>query len=211
MTDIVSPTNLSYYWKTDLYQLEKDLEEERTRTNLIYSQNNTSSELDQRTTDYKQDELSGPIDWVAFHQKYFTISVIPERSIGAGKVTLDTDEENSEYLKTASAAFELPSANFLGEGINMRYYFGPNDYELLQKVSPNFDSNVYFGWGPLKWINKFFTLNVFNFLKSFIGNYFSGSFKNMVSFFAKKDDMDLQEFESLLEELKQEEKDANNK
>ncbi|MEL7148619.1 MAG: membrane protein insertase YidC, partial [Bacteroidota bacterium] len=115
--------------------------------------------------------LTGPVDWVSFHQKYFTIGVIPERTTGDGKVTMDTNEEESDYVKTVSAAFELPSANFLGEGINMRYYFGPNDYELLSKVTPNYDSNVYFGWGPLKWINKFFTLNVFNFLQSFIGNY----------------------------------------
>ncbi|MEL7148294.1 MAG: membrane protein insertase YidC, partial [Bacteroidota bacterium] len=41
LNDLVGQENLSYYWKTDLYQLEKDITEERTRTNLIYSQNNS--------------------------------------------------------------------------------------------------------------------------------------------------------------------------
>ncbi|MGB3464841.1 MAG: membrane protein insertase YidC [Cyclobacteriaceae bacterium] len=167
----VNNDNLRYSWKAQLYQLEKDITEERMRTNLIYSQNNSDSELSQRSTSYEEDEIEGSIDWISFHQKFFTSSVIPMRTTGKGKVTMDGDEDNMEVLRTVSASFELPSSDFLGDGISMKYYFGPNDYELLKGVAPNFDANIYFGWGPLKWINKFFTLNVFNFLKSFIGNY----------------------------------------
>lgn len=36
------------------------------------------------------------------------------------------------------------------------------------------------------------------FLKSFIGNYFGGSFSRLVSFFAKENDMDIQDFERLM-------------
>ena len=40
------------------------------------------------------------------------------------------------------------------------------------------------------------------YLKSFVGSYFSGSFEKMVSFFVKKDDLDLKEVEGMLDELK---------
>ena len=36
------------------------------------------------------------------------------------------------------------------------------------------------------------------FLKSFIGNYFGGSFSRLVSFFAKENDMDIHDFEQLM-------------
>lgn len=36
------------------------------------------------------------------------------------------------------------------------------------------------------------------FLKSFIGNYFGGSFSRLVSFFAKENDMDIHDFEQLI-------------
>lgn len=167
----VDNDNLIYTWKAGLYQLEKDIVEERLRTNVMYSQNNSDSELSQRSTNFEEDEIEGSIDWISFHQKFFTSSVIPLRTTGNGKVTMEGNEGDMEVVRSVSAAFELPSSDFLGEGINMRYYFGPNDYKILSKVTPNFDSNIYFGWGPLKWINTFFTLNVFNFLKSFIGSY----------------------------------------
>lgn len=38
-------------------------------------------------------------------------------------------------------------------------------------------------------------------LHKLVDNYFGGSFKSMVSFFVKKNDVDLQELESILEEI----------
>lgn len=40
------------------------------------------------------------------------------------------------------------------------------------------------------------------FLKNFIGNYFQNSFSQMVSFFAKEENVDLKELESILEQAK---------
>jgi len=42
------------------------------------------------------------------------------------------------------------------------------------------------------------------FMKNFIGNYFGNSFKDMVSFFAKTDKMDMETFEKMMEEIKKE-------
>ncbi|NLR90768.1 MULTISPECIES: BlaI/MecI/CopY family transcriptional regulator [Flammeovirga] len=39
------------------------------------------------------------------------------------------------------------------------------------------------------------------YLKSFVGRFFSGSFENMVSFFAKKEDVNLNELEDLLKDI----------
>lgn len=45
------------------------------------------------------------------------------------------------------------------------------------------------------------------YLKNFIGGYFNGSFQKMVSFFAKENDMDIQEFESLVKHVEEDLKD----
>jgi len=39
-------------------------------------------------------------------------------------------------------------------------------------------------------------------MRKMINNYFDGSFKNLVSFFAKNEDIDVQELEEILKELK---------
>ncbi len=41
-------------------------------------------------------------------------------------------------------------------------------------------------------------------IRKMINNYFDGSFKNLVSFFAKNEDIDVQELEDILKELKKE-------
>jgi predicted transcriptional regulator len=40
------------------------------------------------------------------------------------------------------------------------------------------------------------------YLKNFIGGYFGGSFQRLVSFFAKENDMDMSEFQELLDHVK---------
>jgi len=47
------------------------------------------------------------------------------------------------------------------------------------------------------------------FLSNFIGGYFGGSFQNMVSFFAKENDMDVNELDELLSKVKQNLKDQS--
>src|SRR5690554_4228287 len=46
-----------------------------------------------------------------------------------------------------------------------------------------------------------------SFMKNFMRNYFSGSFKEMVSFFAKEDNMSLAELDELLKDVKRDLKD----
>ncbi|WP_044201780.1 BlaI/MecI/CopY family transcriptional regulator [Flammeovirga sp. OC4] len=47
------------------------------------------------------------------------------------------------------------------------------------------------------------------YLKSFVGRFFSGSFENMVSFFAKKEDVDLNELEDLLKDIDPDKKEES--
>ena len=50
------------------------------------------------------------------------------------------------------------------------------------------------------------------YLKNFIGDYFGGSFQKLVSFFAKENEMDVKDFESLVQhvekDLKEEDKES---
>ena len=45
------------------------------------------------------------------------------------------------------------------------------------------------------------------YLNNFLGNYFSGSFENLVSFFAKENDLSVKEVEELMKHVKQDIKD----
>ncbi|MCW3807298.1 BlaI/MecI/CopY family transcriptional regulator [Plebeiibacterium marinum] len=47
------------------------------------------------------------------------------------------------------------------------------------------------------------------FMKRFVSNYFQGSLKELVSFFAKEDNMDIKELEDLMNDVKDELKNEN--
>ncbi len=47
------------------------------------------------------------------------------------------------------------------------------------------------------------------YLKTFMKGYFGGSFKNLVSFFAKENDMDIREFEELMKYVEEDLKDSS--
>ncbi len=49
------------------------------------------------------------------------------------------------------------------------------------------------------------------FMKKFIKNYFSGSYREMVSFFAKEDNLSLNELEELVKDVSEELKEENQK
>lgn len=48
-----------------------------------------------------------------------------------------------------------------------------------------------------------------SYLKNFIGGYFGGSFEQMVSFFVKKNDINVEEFEILMKQMKNKNDDNN--
>ncbi len=48
-----------------------------------------------------------------------------------------------------------------------------------------------------------------SFMKNFMRNYFSGSFQEMVSFFAKEDNMTLSDFDELVEDVKRDLENEN--
>ena len=48
-----------------------------------------------------------------------------------------------------------------------------------------------------------------SFMKNFMRNYFSGSFQEMVSFFAKEDNMSLSDFDELMEDVKRDLENEN--
>jgi YidC/Oxa1 family membrane protein insertase len=56
-------------------------------------------------------------------------------------------------------------------GGKYQFYFGPNNYKLLDKIAPDYERNVYLGWGIFGWINKGLIIPIFHFLERFISSY----------------------------------------
>ena len=142
-------------------------------TVMWYTADGSSDELSERSTSLEQETAEEPIKWVNMKQKFFSQAIIADGAFRSGEFSTSVPNENdttSVKQATLLLTANLDSA-FTTAGLGYRYYFGPNDYNILRKVEPGLRGTVYLGWPPVKWVNRFLIIPVFELLETFIGSY----------------------------------------
>lgn len=164
----LSDKQVSIHWEGELRRLEEDMEESRRKTYMNYYMADGS--YDYLTTGNSEDDVqvSTPLHWVAFKQRFFTSSIISDQFFTSGKLSQDTDESNESIEKSMSATLVL---GLTGDSGAVQYYFGPNNYNILRKIAPEFDKNVDMGYIFVSWVNKYIIVNLFHFLEDYFDNY----------------------------------------
>jgi YidC/Oxa1 family membrane protein insertase len=109
---------------------------------------------------------------VSFKQKFFNSGIISDQAlITSAKVSSVSNVNDTAHIKTLTADLTLSVAAALKNGLQLRYYFGPNKFKILDAVAPGYERNVYLGWPVISWVNKYLVVNVFAFFESYIANY----------------------------------------
>lgn len=171
LQDVVAPTEsqLVLNWEAALSQKEKDMASERQRSTLYYAL--ADDETDHlNTAKDDEEELEGRVEWISFKQHFFSNVLVAERGFNGGKVNVYTSVED-DIVKLFSANMKL---DFNRQDINtypMHFFFGPNQYKVLKAHGYGLEKQIDMGWGPMKWINRFITIPVFNFLDGFNWSY----------------------------------------
>ena len=158
-------------WHDQVAQHEKGFYFENMYSTLTYKRHDDDTQkLSENET--KEESITEDVDWIAFKNQYFSSVLMAANPMKNVDVKSEQLDEKSGYLKNYSAnmtnVFDATGAN----ASNFQFYFGPNNYRLLQSMDKykisTFDNDlqglVYLGWPIVKWINRFFTLYVFDFL-----------------------------------------------
>jgi YidC/Oxa1 family membrane protein insertase len=161
---------MSFQWNNFLKPVEKDLADNRNNTTITYYQNGGFDELTPRSNSEKE-VLTGGLKWVSIKQKFFLRSLISESSFTSGEIETSFNESDTSVVKRANVTLAMATADMEKGAANYKYYFGPNDYQMIGSVTEDFAKNVYLGWPPVYWINKYVIFPVFNFLTKFISNF----------------------------------------
>jgi YidC/Oxa1 family membrane protein insertase len=164
--------NLVLNWSDIIKPTEKDLQETRIHTTVTYySAEAGYDELAERSTDTETEVLSEKLKWVGIKQNFFVSSIIGKNtSFAGGEVRTDINTSDTSVVKQASLKLNIPKTD-LAKGADFKYYFGPNDYQIIGDVAPDFQRNVNLGWPPVSWINKYVIFPVFHFLTKYVSNY----------------------------------------
>ena len=153
----------------DAAQLEKDIVQNRTTTNINYFEKEEGfSGLSETSLSEEKAEVSKPLAWFSFKQKFFNWGVIADGQFDGLSAIQKTNEADSHSVKR----METRLAITLGNGsASFRHYFGPNKFTILKKVAEDYDRNVYLGWPGINLVNRFITINVFSWLEGAISSY----------------------------------------
>ncbi|EMR01700.1 membrane protein insertase YidC [Cesiribacter andamanensis] len=163
---------LEYRWQQRLRNLERDIDDSRTRTTLnYYTLGEDYEELDRHTTGLEEEQIGEPIKWVGINHRFFTAALIArDGSFSSGAISANIPANDTSFVKHADIRLQL-SDSVAQAGGSFTYFFGPNNYYMLRKVTDGFGQNVHLGYFILRPINKWLIIPVFHFLEQFISNY----------------------------------------
>ncbi|WP_341658020.1 membrane protein insertase YidC [Blattabacterium cuenoti] len=157
-----------------ILSLEKDRNWENSYTQVYYSVSsnnenmNHSDSVKYLSEKKTEDKNIYGVKWISHKQQFFSFILIPEKILKNVFVQSENFSSGFFLKKIQLKTFINPVKN---EDISFRFYFGPLDLKILKKYKNGFENIIPFGWGFLKWINKYFFLIVFQFLEKTNLNY----------------------------------------
>ena len=162
-------------WTDHCRQQEKGFSFENRYTAVFYKEANGGTDNLSETSD-KTEEIEERLDWVAFRNQFFSIALISKDDF-AENATLSSvqDKKGSGYLKQFDAKLKTAFDPTGAKSSDFEMYIGPNDFRLIQAVEQqsefgkdlDLEQLVNLGWWLLRWINRWFTLYVFDWLTGF--------------------------------------------
>lgn len=163
---------LLFKWNQSIELVEKDITDSRTNTGICYYQTEEGFDhTSESSTDTEKEILLSPVKWVSIKAKFFLASIISHSEFKGGEVETAFNAADTTIVKQANISLQIPK-EVLSSGKNdFKFYFGPNDYQDIGDVAEKFSRNVYLGWPPVYWINKFVIFPVFHFLTGIFSNY----------------------------------------
>ena len=156
-------------WSQRARQIEKGYTYENRLADLTYKY--TGDDVDNLSAS-KDDEksVSERLDWIAFKNQFFSSVFIAEQDFEKTTVKSKMEKQESGYIKDYSAEMSTFFDPTGKQPTDMYFYFGPNHYKTLTALDKGREEKwelnnlVYLGWPLIRWINKWITINVFDWL-----------------------------------------------
>ena len=159
-------------WSQLARQQEKGYDFEQRYTSLTYKPVDDGSDYLSEMKDDKE-TFEEPMQWIAFKNQFFSSVLIANQNFD--NVTLDSQiqKEGSGYMKNYNAemtTFFDPTGK---KATELQMYLGPNHFKTLlatndlvinQEEDAELEDLVYLGWPLVREINRWFTINLFDWL-----------------------------------------------
>ncbi len=168
-----STKSMNIDWSQRARQMEKGYTFEQRYTSLTFKPVDESFDYLSETKDEKK-TVPEALEWVAFKNQYFSCVFIAENNFENTTIQSKMEQKGSGYMKDYQADMTTSFDPSGSKPSRFQFYFGPNHYKTLlatnkltfENKDPELEDLVYLGWPIIRWINRWFTINLFDWLSS---------------------------------------------
>ena len=162
-------------WTEMARQQEKGFTFENRYATLTYKEKDGSTDYLSETSEKIDEKIETALDWVAFKNQFFSATLIAKNEFAANSLmTSIPQEKGSGFLKQFNAKMKTAFDPSGMQPSEFEMYIGPNDFRLIKAVEEqttfgkdlDLEQLVYLGWPLFRYINRFFTIYVFDWLTS---------------------------------------------
>ena len=175
--EMANQTQIRLDWAASTYQNEKGFKNENMYTTVAYRfPGDSSVEELSMSEEERSKEVTTSVNWVAFKQQFFSSVFIAPENVSYANMGFTTAQPSSGYVKNFRAQMTVPYTADT-EGYDFAFYYGPNKYSILKKVTATEGDDLYMerliplGWGIFGWVNRWFVIPVFDFLRNYIPSF----------------------------------------
>ena len=177
MAGLFSPNcnKMSIDWSDKARQQERGFMFENRYTTLTYHEAEGGTDHLNEGSEKIDEKIEETIDWVSFKNQFFSAIMVAKDNFDKDAfMTSIPQEKGSGYLKQFQAKMKTAFDPTGKKASEFEFYFGPNDFQILKNTEKEstfgkdleFQKLVYLGWPIIRWINRFFTLYVFDWLSN---------------------------------------------
>ena len=177
MAGLFSPNynKMDVDWSDKARQQERGFMFENRYTTLTYHNVEGGTDHLNEGSEKIDEKIEETIDWVSFKNQFFSAIMVAKDNFDKDAfMTSIPQEKGSGYLKQFQAKMKTAFDPTGKKASEFEFYFGPNDFQILKNTEKEstfgkdleFQKLVYLGWPIIRWINRFFTLYVFDWLSN---------------------------------------------
>jgi len=162
-------------WTDLARQQEKGFTFENRYTSVTYKEKLGGTDYLSETAEKVDEKIDETLDWVAFKNQFFSAALISKDDFRGGSLlTSIPQQKGSGFLKQFNAKLKTKFDPTGVQPSEFEMYIGPNDFRLIKEVEQqstfgkdlDLEQLVYLGWWLVRWINRWFTIYVFDWLTS---------------------------------------------
>lgn len=163
----------SLLWQSQILQTEKHITYQRQQSHVSYLKNG-KYDFDMMGSggDEKWD-ADKKLSWIALNPQFFVSTLGSKNKFDGAEMKWAAPDDSLGIMAnvTTNARMTIPPGS---NTIALQLYYGPNDYDILDKYNNDMHQIVTYGSGLfsfVKYINRHFLLPIWDFLRKYVSSY----------------------------------------